>query len=595
MPLIEYSTQINRTLAGSPLDPAEFYDKTASDARYAPISNSAGVFSVLDYGAAADGLTDDLAAFRAAMAACSAAGGGVVLVPPGDYALSVGVALATQYIDVPANCTVRMHGATITATAISGQTGYYVFRISGSTTTNVTLDGGALILDRTSGDLSGETGFGVAIRSGANDVRVLDMTITDSFGDAVYLGGSTPVANVEIRGCKLRNCRRNNLSIVHAAGVLVADCEFTDANGTSPQAGVDIEPNEGYTITDVQIVNCYTTGNAGSGLNIISGVAGRTAGVAATRRIAVANCVGIDNTGWAINIGSVDEITVTGCVANGNIGGIAATDIRQGTIANCVAKANDGYGIYVESALSVAVSGNSAHGNGSDGFRMRGDAAGGDVAFERCTVTGNTASGNTQRGLYIMNAIGCTVAANVAAENGYDGMRFDNCLHNAISGNLSAGNGSAAASTYYGIILAASSDNMVRGNVIRYSTRYLSATATAGSSTTITFPAAGNVSALDDWYNGLEIEITSGTGSGQTRTISDYVGSTRVATVSVDWTTNPDATSVFEVRNVTRIYRSLYFNSTSNRNWYVDNDCRYAAAILDSGTGNVTTAGNLAS
>ena len=117
-------------------------------------------------------------------------------------------------------------------------------------------------------------------------------------------------------------------------------------------------------------------------------------------------------------------------------------------------------------------------------------------------------------------------------------MRFDNCLHNAISGNLSAGNGSAAASTYYGILLAASSDNMVRGSAIRHSTRYLSATATAGSDTTITFPNSGDVSALNDWYNGLEIKISSGTGSGQTRTISDYVGSTRVATVSVDWTTN---------------------------------------------------------
>lgn len=70
-------------------------------------------------------------------------------------------------------------------------------------------------------------------------------------------------------------------------------------------------------------------------------------------------------------------------------------------------------------------------------------------------------------------------------------------------------------------------------------------TAQAGASTTITLDA-GAV-ATDDIYNGASITITSGTGAGQTRIISDYVGSTKVATVSTSWTTTPDNTSVFSV------------------------------------------------
>jgi hypothetical protein len=38
-----------------------------------------------------------------------------------------------------------------------------------------------------------------------------------------------------------------------------------------------------------------------------------------------------------------------------------------------------------------------------------------------------------------------------------------------------------------------------------------------------------------------------GTGVGQTRMISGYVGATKVATVSRNWQTNPDATSVYEI------------------------------------------------
>ena len=44
----------------------------------------------------------------------------------------------------------------------------------------------------------------------------------------------------------------------------------------------------------------------------------------------------------------------------------------------------------------------------------------------------------------------------------------------------------------------------------------------------------------------MTVYISSGTGSGQIKVITDYVGSTYTATVST-WTTNPDNTSVYEV------------------------------------------------
>lgn len=70
-----------------------------------------------------------------------------------------------------------------------------------------------------------------------------------------------------------------------------------------------------------------------------------------------------------------------------------------------------------------------------------------------------------------------------------------------------------------------------------------SATAQAGSTTTITLDASA--SATNDIYNYNQIVIISGTGAGQSRQITDYVGASKVATVGVAFTTAPSSDSVF--------------------------------------------------
>lgn len=72
-------------------------------------------------------------------------------------------------------------------------------------------------------------------------------------------------------------------------------------------------------------------------------------------------------------------------------------------------------------------------------------------------------------------------------------------------------------------------------------------TAQAGGASTITLAAAA--SAVDDAYNGMRVAVTGGTGAGQERAITDYVGSTRVATVDSPWATAPDATSAYAVKD----------------------------------------------
>lgn len=87
-------------------------------------------------------------------------------------------------------------------------------------------------------------------------------------------------------------------------------------------------------------------------------------------------------------------------------------------------------------------------------------------------------------------------------------------------------------------------------------------TAVAGGASTITLQANSHA-VIDDYYNGLVITLTGGTGSGDVRTISGYVGSTGVATVSVAWTTVPDATTTYSIAGtaVTKSNNATYDNS----------------------------------
>jgi len=69
-----------------------------------------------------------------------------------------------------------------------------------------------------------------------------------------------------------------------------------------------------------------------------------------------------------------------------------------------------------------------------------------------------------------------------------------------------------------------------------------SGTATAGAAATLT--NSGKAWATNQWAN-YQVRITSGTGAGQIRTINSNTGT--VLTVSANWTTNPDATSVYVI------------------------------------------------
>lgn len=100
---------------------------------------------------------------------------------------------------------------------------------------------------------------------------------------------------------------------------------------------------------------------------------------------------------------------------------------------------------------------------------------------------------------------------------------------------------------------------------------YATGTATAGAATTITNSA--KAWATNQWAN-YQIRITAGTGVGQVRTIASNTGT--VITVSANWTTNPDTSSVYAIEaNEDYLYLmgnnavTMYRYSISANTWTV--------------------------
>lgn len=69
--------------------------------------------------------------------------------------------------------------------------------------------------------------------------------------------------------------------------------------------------------------------------------------------------------------------------------------------------------------------------------------------------------------------------------------------------------------------------------------------ATAQGATTNSITLEAGASTTDDFYTGMVIRILSGPGAGESRTITGYEGTTKVATVNSAWTSVPDNSSVY--------------------------------------------------
>jgi hypothetical protein len=241
-----------------PTSPASVPPTATPTAASAP----AGAVSLLHFGNSGYG-GDDTNVFQTAIN-YTAANGQTLEIPAGKYNINP--------ISFPNNSNVFVD-AGVTVTANSGyNAGQVMLAIHSS---NVTITGAgataAVFQMRKSEYTSGESrhcldiqGTGTAI---ITNIRITGISCNDSGGDGLYV---RQVSNLTVSDCIFDNNRRQGSSITGQVNhIYYLRDHFTNTNGTAPQAGIDVEPNQPPDfLLDVKITDCYTDGNYGDGIMV---------------------------------------------------------------------------------------------------------------------------------------------------------------------------------------------------------------------------------------------------------------------------------------------------------------------------------------
>ena len=237
----------------------------ASTGVYVPDPVTGFVANVQDaaYGATGDGVSDDTAAIQRAIDAVSAAGGGIVDIPAGNYRINTIYQTGHSYekagLVLKSNIIVRIANGAVLQAIPNGERSYQMFSITH--VDNVHIIGGKLVGDRDNhiGNL-GQTGYGVRITDATN-VVIENLHASEFWGDGVFLGEDS--RNITIYRVVCDHNRRQGMSIVGGQNVKILESEFKRSDGTPPKSGIDIEPEGDHPIVrDVEVRNCLFSGSS---------------------------------------------------------------------------------------------------------------------------------------------------------------------------------------------------------------------------------------------------------------------------------------------------------------------------------------------
>lgn len=252
-------------------DAAVTSDNVTAALGYRPVNPNQIVWATPEqYGAVGDGATDDTDAINA----CLAANRNVIFsktykikADKNNYNGSSTPDRYTYGVSVPSGRTLLFGGGAKLACQTSNAAYSAVLCLYG--TSDVSIIGATIEGDRATNTLTtGEWGHGIVCRA-ANNVIIRDCTIYNCFGDGIAIGTSTATdenaigSDICVENCKIYNNRRQGITVGGGKNITIKDCEIYEINGTAPQAGIDIEPNQATTeVSNVLISNCYFHDNA---------------------------------------------------------------------------------------------------------------------------------------------------------------------------------------------------------------------------------------------------------------------------------------------------------------------------------------------
>ena len=287
-------------------------------------------------------------------------GGGTLHFPAGRYTVKMPkwTDSGESWWQLNGNVKVSLEpGTRIYVDAKSSGGKYLLFRVEGEK--NI-IEGGTLIGDRKN-LLGGKIATLIQV-FGAKDTIVRNINIEDAGLDGITIAGAvgSPARRTRIVDVDIKNSKRNGLSATNAIELWVDRSTFQRSNGDKPNDGIDLEPNSDNEVRKVWISNCLFANNAGAGLRVISGVAGRKETRAATSGVHVSGCRFENNLTWSFIASRADNLKVVDCVSVKDEGGaFAFTDVDNGVIRGCTAKGKDlKTAVYCQGVYDFLITGN---------------------------------------------------------------------------------------------------------------------------------------------------------------------------------------------------------------------------------------------
>lgn len=237
------------------------YDLTDAedDADVAPEDFGLLPGNVKRYGAVGDGVTDDTAAFQAAFSI-----GIPLFIPSGHYIVDDFLTW-TEGTSVVCDSDVRVtipdggafeavNNAFIRADNISS----FSFQGNGS------------IWEYETKPTADEQRILFRLR-GVLGIAISDVIAQKAGGDGLYIGRGTVTTYCSgvVRNFTSDDCRRNGFSIISAQNFTLDNCRALNIDGTDPQCGIDIEPNNAdERLINVRINNFYSENCTGEGITL---------------------------------------------------------------------------------------------------------------------------------------------------------------------------------------------------------------------------------------------------------------------------------------------------------------------------------------
>ncbi len=238
------------------------------------VSIGSRTINVKNKGARGNGRHNDTAAIQAAIDALPS-GGGTVYIPAGRYMIN-----ALKPLTLRSHTRLKLDPSAELRVIPNGASRYWVVKVRN--VNNVEIVGGRMTGDRARHrGSSGEWGYGINI-SGSRNVFVHNVSLSEFWGDGMWIGaiGKGRRLNrsnyVTLNHVTSSHNRRQGLSIGPSQHVYIVNSTFKNTQGTLPEAGIDIEPQDQGPVDTVRLEKNTFSGNHGNGIELhynISGIA----------------------------------------------------------------------------------------------------------------------------------------------------------------------------------------------------------------------------------------------------------------------------------------------------------------------------------